>query len=339
MATPNPEFVQKSFWQRPEGVTGTLFLVGLLLGGGYLLYTLLPYLLIATQNVLYLSGMLIVLAGIIYMVLDPKMRNLIGNIYKSMMRSITGIFVNINPIAILKNYVEDLESNLRKMSKQIGNLRGQMRQLSGLMEQNKVEIDKSMKLASQAQKENNTNQVTLSARKAARLQEANEKYGVLHNKMDLLYKVLTKMYENSETLIEDTKDQVTIKEQEYTAIRAGHNAMQQAMSILKGDSSKKLMFDQSIEAINNDLAMKVGEMERFMDMSGKFMDSIDLQNGVFEEEGIKMLDSWERDSLILTNPKLKNNEQLDLNQAKPDRILSPKSNEEQSNNKYDHYFD
>ena len=49
--------------------------------------------------------------------------------YKSMMRSVTGVFVNIDPIGILKSYVEELEGNLVEMRKQIGKLRGQVRHL------------------------------------------------------------------------------------------------------------------------------------------------------------------------------------------------------------------
>ena len=38
-------------------------------------------------------------------------------------------------------------------------------------------------------------------------------------------------------------------------------------------------------------------MERFMDVSRNFMESIDLQNGVFEEEGMAMLEKWEKEGV------------------------------------------
>ena len=55
----------------------------------------------------------------------------------------------------------------------------------------------------------------------------------------------------------------------------------------------------AMEAVAEDVAGKVGEMERFMEMSANFMDSVDLQNGVFEEEGIKMLEQWEKNSTLM----------------------------------------
>lgn len=293
---------QKSFWQRPEGITGSIFLAGLAIGGIFLVTRLLPTLLELAKDTLYLSGMLAALAAIVYVVLDPKTRNLVWYAYKSVMRWITSIFVKIDPISILKSYIEDLEDKLRSMSKQIGALRGQMRQLKGTMDANAAEVQKNMAMAEQAKKKSDEKNMTLAARKAARLVDANEKYDVLYKKMEVLYRILTKMYENSEIMLEDTRDQVNIKQQEYEAIKSGHGAIQSAMSILKGDPDQRAMFDQALEALADEVSHKVGEMERFMDTSRNLMDSIDLQNGVFEEEGLRLLQQWEQKSPLLTEP-------------------------------------
>lgn len=303
MAAPSsfepPHTKPKSFWKRPEGVTGTIFLLAILAGLGYVLVKALPALLALVSNVLYLALMLLVLGAIIYMILDPRMRTLVGYMYKSIMRWITSIFVTIDPIGILKNYVDDLEDNLRKMSKQIGTIRGQMRKLKTLMEDNAAEMENNLKLAQKAKEQGMQNQMVLSSRKAARLKETNEKYRSLYAKMEILSRVLSKMYQNSEVLLEDTKDQVKLKEEERKAIRASHSAMKSAMSVISGDADKRALFDAALEEIADDVAQKVGEMEHFMEMSTNFMNSVDLQNGVFEEEGLKMLDEWEKKSTLM----------------------------------------
>lgn len=318
-----PTYEKKSFWKRPEGVTGAVFLIAVLGGLGYLLAVNMAAILALAANTLYLVLMLMALAALIYVILDPKMRNLIWYMYKSVMRWVTGVFVQIDPIGILKSYVEDLEDNLAKMSKQIGNLKGQIRKMDTLMQENNREIQNSLKLASVAKQQNNESQVVLATRKAARLQETNENYAALHAKMEILYRILDKMYKNSEILLEDTRDQVKLKEQERKAIRASHSAMKSAMSVISGDPDKRAMFDMAVENIADDVASKVGEMERFMEMSASFMDSIDLQQGVFQEEGLKMLEEWEEKStLMLLNPKSAGkDETLDLNRpaARPDK--------------------
>lgn len=334
----------KSFWQRPEGVTGGLVMAGIVIGGGYLIAQSLPFLIGLTSNLIALGAMLLVLGAIIYMVLDPRMRNLVWYFYKSVMRWITGLFVQIDPIGILKSYVEDLKDNLRKMNRQFSKLRGQMHKLKELIHNNRKEIKENLTLASKAKESNKKNIVILKSRKAGRLRDSNVKLEDLYTKMEVLYRVLSKMYENSEILVEDIEDQVKVKEQERKAIRASHSAMRSAMSIINGDKDKRAVFDEALEAIADDVSLKVGEMERFMELSENFMSSIDLQNGVFEEEGMRMLEKWEQEGMsillgeekqVLLEAAKDEKDVLDLNQP----IQRPEKVKETRNNQYDSFFD
>ncbi len=330
----------KNFWQRPEGMTGGLFLIGII---GAAAYYALPFLAKIVWSGVNLAVGLAALSAIVYMVLDPKMRNLVWYVYKSIMRWITGIFVQIDPIGILKSYIEDLKDNLGKMNGQISNLKGQMYKLGEMIKQNQRNIENNLNLAGKAKETGKDTLMVLQARKAGRLQDSNVKLEDLYKRMEVLYRVLTKMYENSEIMLEDLSDQVVVKEQEYKAIKASHSAMRSAMNILSGNSDKRYMYDMALEAMAEDVGQKVGEMERFMDMSKNFMDGIDLQNGVFEEEGLAMLDKWEKEgvSFLLGGDKNKivakaNNaaETLDLNA--PHAIPSKA---ERGGNQYDTFFE
>jgi hypothetical protein len=229
------------------------------------------------------------------------------------------------------------------MNKQISSLKGQMYKLSELIRTNQREIQNSLGMASKAKETGKESIMVLKARKAGRLQESNMKLEDLYKRMEVLYRVLTKMYENSEIMLEDLQDQVVVKEQEYKAIKASHSAIRSAMSVLSGNPDQKYMYDMALEAMAEDVGQKVGEMERFMDMSKNIMDSIDLQNGVFEEEGINMLEQWEKEgvSKLLGSDKDRlvaqansNNDVLDLN-------VAPKipTKAERGGNQYDAFFD
>jgi predicted nucleic acid-binding Zn-ribbon protein len=299
------EYKKKSFWKRPEGKTGLIVLIAFVIGGGILLFNVLPAIIALTKSILGLSAMLFVLGAIVYMIIDPRTRKLFWYMYKSVMRWITGVFVQIDPIGILKSYVEDLKGNLSKMNKQISRLRGQMHKLKELILNNQKEIRSNLDLASRARDNDKKSVMILKSRKAGRLRDSNIRLEDLYRKMEIMYRVLTKMYENSEILMEDIKDQVEVKEQERKAIHASHSAMNSAMSLIAGDSDKRAMFDQALEAIADDVGQKMGEMERFMEVSENFMQSVDLKNGIFEEEGLKMLEIWETEgaSRILGDDK------------------------------------
>lgn len=301
------EIKSKSFWKRPEGKTGGFFGIAILAALGYGLFIALPTLIALASNILYLSLMLVALAAIVYVVLDPKFRNLIWYMYKSVMRSITSIFVQIDPIGIIESYIDDLKDNLKKMGKQISNLRGQMRKLKTEIEKNRKMMEQNLSLASKAKDKGKDSIMVLKSRKAGRLRDSNLKLQDLYKKMEVLYRALCKMYENSEILLEDIEDEVAVKKREREAIRASHSAMQSARNIISGDKDRRMMFDQAMESIAEDVSQKVGEMERFMEMSDNFMDSIDLQNGVFEEQGLEMLEKWEKEgsSFLLGEEKEK----------------------------------
>ncbi len=290
-------FKPKSFWKRPEGITGLIFLAALLALAAYLVITL-PWKVIFA-NTLYMAGTLAAIALVVFLVTDKRMRTLLSYAYKSLMRKITGVFVQLDPIGILKSYVESLQKNIISMREQIGKLRGQSRRLQTLISDNAKEIDNQLKIAAAARKQNAEQSFILASRKGARRQESNEKYQVLLQKIDVLNRVLNRMHDNAEVLLEDTRDQVSLKEQERKAIRASHSAMKSAMSIISGDPDQRAMFDMAMEQIAEDVANKVGEMERFMELSSNFMNSVDIQNGVFEEKGMQMLEEWEQKSQLL----------------------------------------
>lgn len=287
----------RSFWKRKEGFVGGVFLGLISFSVAFLLARFGEVLIASLSSTVNLVIAIVVVAALLYMFVDPKMRSLIWYMYKSVMRKITSFFVTIDPINILKSYAESLGDNLKTMGKQINQLRAQMHKLNETIYKNNQEIHTNLQLASEAKEKQKEKTMILKSRKAGRLKESNMKLQNLHSKMEVMYRVLSKMYENSEILKEDIEDQVDIKVQERKAIHASHGAMKSAMNIMSGANDKKMMFEEALEAIAEDVGSKVGEMERFMDMSANFMDSVDLQNGVFEEKGLKMLEDWEKNGV------------------------------------------
>ncbi|NJO87744.1 MAG: hypothetical protein HC831_01380 [Chloroflexia bacterium] len=293
----SPQQKMKSFWKRPEGVTGAIFLIGLIVVIAVFSVQILAFIQGLFATLFTMIAFFVVLGIIVYVLLDPKFRALIWYMYKSIMRWFTSLFVQIDPIGILKSYIEYLYNNLKEMNTQIAKLKGQISKLSRLIEDNKREMEENLKMAEQAKKKGNMELVAINTRQFGRLKETNARYTNLLNKIQLLYKVLSKIHKNSGYLIKDTENEVRMREQERKAIRAGHSAMKSAMNIISGDPDRKMMFDMATEAVVQDVHNKIGEMERFIEVSGSFIDSIDLQNGVYEQEGLEILEKMEREGM------------------------------------------
>ena len=327
---------RKTFLQRPEGKTGLVFGLAIVAALGWGFVTLLPTMLLLAANTLYLFGMIAAAGAILYVAIDPSFRNALAASYQLTMRKLTGLVIEIDPIGIMKNYAKDIQSHLAAMDEQIGNLRGKMKVLKNTIDSNDAAMRNNLKLASCA-KESGKDQITvLKARKAGRLKESNLTLQELYVKMEKLYRVLLKMHEAGSFMLEDITDQIEVKEQEYKSIKAASGAFRSAMKVMNGDPDKLAMFQQSLEVIADDMGARVGEIEHFMDMSANFLDSVDVQSGVYKEEGLDLLEQWEKNSdCLLLGPGEK-----DLLMAKAEdhsdvvNLDAPVKKAERSQNKY-----
>lgn len=292
----------KTFWAKPEGKVGMGFTAVILIALTYGFFSILPTLLVWAKNTLYFILILLAISTIIYLVFNSQVQLFVSTMFKLIMRKLTGALIKIDPIAIIKDYIRTLQKQAAEMEAQMGILKGQLRKLTDAITNNKKEVQNNLKLAGEAKEQNKAGLLILKSRKAGRLKDSTIEYEKIKVKMELLYRVLSKYKDNADLVIEDMIDQVKQEEIKYDTIKTSYSALSSAMSIIKGNGDKRALYEQSLEYIADDISMKTGEMERFLETSKNFMDSIDLQNGVFEEDGLKMLDDWEKnaDTIFLT---------------------------------------
>ena len=291
----------RQFWERPEGVTGQIVAVGAIAGGGYLLYQVLPMIITLLQNTIYAALLGAVAIAIGYVITDRRFWRLGSYLYQSLMRKITQVFVEIDPIGIMQNYVVDLEKKLTNMGARIASLSGMIRACQEEIRKNENIKNASLMLMREASKAGKTIVIAEESRQAGRMQEANITYQDLLSKMQLLYTVLVKYQDISQFLIKDIRREIDVKKRRKQMTDAAWSAIASARSIINGDPDSRAMFDMANEYLANDYAMKIGEIEDFVRMSDSFVSTVDLQNGVYEANAMKMIEEWERrgDSILL----------------------------------------
>ena len=201
----------------------------------------------------------------------------------------------------MKAYLSSLKDKRRNMDSQLLKLKGEKGKLGRKIDEQKKEIQTLMKKASAAKKQSDPRlqaRMNLNARKASRRGMSSMKLSDLYLKLEALYKKMDKMHYYSGIMVEDIADQIDMIETERKAIHASYSVMKSAQSIISGSSSEAEMFDRALEFVADDLGNKVGEMERFMDVSQNFIDGVDLDNQIFEEEGLNMLEEWEKGNAL-----------------------------------------
>src|SRR5438477_4585250 len=121
------DYKPKGFWERKEGVTGQLVGVALACGAGSLAYALLPALIALLENTITAMVLGVVAVGLGFVITDRRFQRLWTWSYMSAMRRLTQVFVEIDPIGIMKNHVEDLKHKLVDMNRRIARLAGMIR--------------------------------------------------------------------------------------------------------------------------------------------------------------------------------------------------------------------
>jgi outer membrane murein-binding lipoprotein Lpp len=287
---------QKSFWSKPEGITSLFFMAAIGAVGLYYFNKIVEFLIKVTENTLYLGVLLATLALVIFLITSKDVRTAVFFLYKTLMRKIAGLIVQLDPIAIMKIYIQDLREKKEKMSGQVDILAGQLTKLNKKINENndniKLKFAEANKANTMTDKPGMKEAASLATIEGAGLQEMNEKLLPLQRNMKTILGFMEKVQTSADYIIKETEIKVKLKEAEYEIVKSSSNALKTAISIFKGNPDKKFYFDESMDYIQDDMSKKLGEMKRAMDLSMDFVNSVDIQNGILTDKGQVMLDAF-----------------------------------------------
>ncbi|MFY7889475.1 MAG: hypothetical protein ACOVOW_11225, partial [Spirosomataceae bacterium] len=142
-----------------------------------------------------------------------------------------------------------------------------------------------------------------------------EKLLPLQRNMQTVLGFMEKVQSSADYIIKETEIKVKLKETEYEIVKSSSSALKTAVSIFKGNPDKKFYFDASMEYIQDDMSMKLGEMKRAMDLSMDFINGVDIQNGVLTDKGQAMLEAYNKGDFKLIN--------LDATSGTPTKTINP----------------
>jgi hypothetical protein len=294
-------FKSKSFWNRPEGNTGLFALALVVVGGGIALSAALPFIITLLSNLITAGILFGAVALGIWAVTNKSFRWLVSNMFKSAMRAITGLWTTVDPIGILENYVDDLKKSVSNMSAQIENLAKNLQALYLEIKRNESLREQSLRTGAEAKKRGASIAVAVEAKKANRKGQANIALTDLAKKMELLLRVLRKFYEIALANIDDLSDEVDVQKRQRKMILAASAAFRSGMKAINQGGFDREMFDRAMDYLVQDYGQRIGEITNFVEMSGGFLQTVDIQNAVCEEQFLQQIEEWEKkgESMLL----------------------------------------
>lgn len=282
----------KSYWSRPGGKPGIIIGLGLLALIGYYV---IPILTTVVWNTLNFSIALVSLGVFLYCITHRKLRLSLFYLYEILMKKLVGFVIELDPFIIAEDYIGDMEKQREKLYNQSIDVEGQKEKIDLKLVEKEKEMNQMLARAKAAKDNNMMPELGNATRQVARINEYIKQLAPIRDSLAKIGDYLTKVHKNSGYLIEDAKNELDLKKDLYKSVTSGNQALSSAMKIFKGDPEKKLMVEQSMEYLKDDIASKLASMKKAISYSTDFMRSIDLDNATFEVEGLKMLETYDSD--------------------------------------------
>jgi hypothetical protein len=285
----NPGDKLKSYWNRPGGKFGTAMgIIGILAAG----YFLLPILTTVVWNTINFA--IACAAGfILYMILsNRKLWMSLFYLYEILMKKLVGVVIELDPFIIAEDYIKDIEKERENLYNKSVEVDGQKEGIDLKIKEKQREKQKQLDVAAAAQQRGMAMELATATRQVSRLDTYIQQLTPIRDNLDKIGTYLTQVHKNSKYMLDDMKNDLDLKKDLYHSVTKGNNALKSAMSIFNGDVEKRLMVEQSMDYLKDDIAGKLASMKKAINYSADFMKSIDLENASYQQEGLRMLEEY-----------------------------------------------
>ena len=290
----------KSYWSRPGGKFGTFAGIAIL---GVIGYYLMPIATTIVWNTINF-GIALVVGFVLFMILsNRKLWMSLFYLYEILMKKLVGIVIELDAFIIAEDYIRDMEKERDNLYNKSVEVDGQKEGIVAKISEKEKEKNKQLNIAAAAQKQGMGMELANATRQVARLDQYIASLTPIKANLEKIGDYLTAVHKNSKYMIDDMKNDLDLKKDLYQSVTKGNNALNSALKIFNGDPEKKLMVEQSMDYLKDDMAGKLASMKKAISYSGDFMKSIDLENASYQTEGLKMLEEYRPEIFVYNDNK------------------------------------
>jgi hypothetical protein len=297
-STNSKESKIKSYWNRPGGKFGTIIGLGILGAMGYYLLPILSTIVWNTIN----FGIACAVAFILYMILsNRKLWMSLFYLYEILLKKLVGIVIELDPFIIAEDYINDIEKERNILYDKTVEVDAQKEGIEMKIKEKQKEKQKQLDIAGAAKTNGMGMELANASRQVSRLEGYIQQLTPIRDNLGKIGNYLTQVHKNSKYMLDDMKNDLELKKDLYHSVTKGNNALKSAMSIFNGDAEKRLMVEQSMDYLKDDIAGKLASMKKAISYSSDFMKSIDLENASYQIEGLRMLEEYKPELFSYNN--------------------------------------
>ena len=281
-------------WEKPGGKLG-LVVAGIATAGGLvLLYNILPFLITLTTNMLTLTLLVLALAAIAFLITDKRFRKTFSMVYFLVMRKITGLIIEIDPIAIVEQKVKEMKQKIGDIQTQLGKVRGLITNQKRRLNEKESELKHQFDLLQEYKKKGKNDHARVTERQVVRLTDDVNRQKQRVAESEKWLEILKELKERAELVALDTENEVNERKDEYEEVKARHKAFSSIMSIIKGDPDDLEDFTRAMDFMAYDITQRLGQMSDIIDETGGVLMQGEIEDGVASKRASELLDLYEK---------------------------------------------
>lgn len=247
-----------------------------------------------------------------YFMTNPHM---LSNLYTTICRGITKFFIKLDPLSYMDSYLERLIQKRKNLQKTRNEIAGKRVELQREVDEVLKSFQENMKNASAAKQlsekhpkgsEKYEELKQLSAHHASMGKSDEISINKFKPMLEMFQKcetVLNKLEKNFGLSIENMKHDIKRRRREYETMKKMGYAFEQAADFINSDSKEARDFGYAIQSLEETVSQKIAYIEQFEKDSQIIMQTFDLKKQVNTNEGLELLEQFERNAHSIFLPE------------------------------------
>lgn len=200
--------------------------------------------------------------------------------YFIIMRKITGLIIEIDPIAIVEKKIGEMNNKILEIQKHMGSLNGLIINNKRKLEDKKSDFENQLRRLEEYKRQGKVADANVTERQVVRLKATIERQAKRLEDSKKWYEILKQLKHAAELTVLDTQNEVNDRKEEFESIKAQHKAFSSIMSIMKGSPDEMEDFTRAMDFMAYDITQKLGEMSNVIDETGGLLSQIAVDEGV-----------------------------------------------------------
>lgn len=275
-----------------EKTTGAV--VGLGAAGllGYGLFLALPIIAQMMVSLFTISACALGVTVIAFVALNKGTRSAFGLGYAVLIRKLHNMIVQRAPFDIVNYLIGCMQQRIADGQERLAHLRAANNRIGAQIAKNEQTIQQRVGLAKAAEQLGQTARKEAQLRMLGSTDAANQRLKAQLDMQRQLTEMMQNGIENAKIRVEEQQEAVKLAIETNSALTEGKEAAGDVLAAINGDPEKKALFDEAMDVIARDSALKLGQIDQMMLDLKPILNDIELGKIVDTAQGQKVLESF-----------------------------------------------